>query len=116
MIICIPVTSDGLTDPRWGRAARVAVASVAADGAIAEWREFDVAWDVLHDERTEGAHHARVARFLQDHRVEVVVADHMGPGMSRMLAAMGIHVVLGAGGNARTAVQACAAAVTAQGD
>ena len=61
-------------------------------------------WDTLHDEGTEGAHHAWVARFLNDHRVEVVIAEHMGPGMTRMLTTMGIHVVLGAGGDAGTAI------------
>jgi hypothetical protein len=60
MIVCVPVTVDGLVAPRWGRARRVAVAVVDGDRII-DWREAEVAWDVLHDEGTEGAHHARVA-------------------------------------------------------
>jgi predicted Fe-Mo cluster-binding NifX family protein len=105
MILCIPVTPDGMTAPGWGRTHRVAVAN-ASGSDVSEWREFDVGWDTSHDEGTEGAHHARVARFLIDHHVDVVVAEHMGPGMTRMLTTMGIRVWLGADGEARAAVLA----------
>lgn len=105
MIVCIPVAGDGSTAATWGRARRVAVATAAADGDIGGWQEFDVGWDTLHDEGTEGAHHARVARFLIDHRIEAVVAEHMGPGMTRMLTTMGIQVVLAAHGDARETVR-----------
>ncbi len=103
MILCIPVTSDGLTAPGWGRSHRVAVANTS-DGAITDWQEINVGWDVLHDEGTEGAHHARVARFLIDHHIDVVVAEHMGSGMTRMLTTMGIRTSLGAHGDAKAAV------------
>ena len=104
MIVCIPVTADGSVDPRWGRAQRVAVARIDGD-AIASWQEFDVGWGTAHDAGPEGPHHARVARFLQEHGVETVVANHMGDGMREMLAKMGIAVRLGAAGPARAAVQ-----------
>lgn len=107
MVVCVPVMSDGQVDPRWGRAARVAIVEVS-DGALAGWREFDVGWDDLHDVGTEGAHHARIARFLREHGVQVVVADHIGPGMVTMLDRMGLTVRLGAGGDARQAAQAAA--------
>lgn len=100
MIVCIPVDPHGSVGGSWGRAARVAVSRVE-DGAIAAWDEYPVGWDVLHDEGTEGGHHARVARFLQDHAVEMVVAGHMGPPMARMLDRMGIAVRSGASGLAR---------------
>ena len=48
----------------------------------------------------------RVARFLIDHHIDVVVAEHMGPGMTRMLTTMGIRVSLGALGDTRAAVHA----------
>ena len=102
MLVCVPVTTDGQMDPRWGRAASVAVADVR-DGSVTSWRQFDVAWDRLHDETTEGGHHARVARFLQDNGVGVVVAGHMGGEMVHMLERMGIRVQLGADGDARQA-------------
>jgi len=103
MLVCVPVTPDGRVDPRWGRAARVAVADLDG-GRIAGWEEHQVDWDRLHDAGTEGGHHARIARFLVDHRVNVVVAGHMGPPMVQMLGRMGIGVRLDAAGDARLAV------------
>lgn len=105
MLVAVPVTDDGMIDPRWGRAMRVAIADVQA-GAIASWRAFDVRWDEQHDLATEGGHHARVAGFLREHRVEAVVAHHMGPPMLHMLDQMGIRVRLEASGDARQAVVA----------
>lgn len=102
MVVCVPVMKEGLLDPRWGRADRVAIAEVTGDG-IAGWQELDVGWSALHDAGGEGSHHARVARFLQDHHVEAVVANHMGPPMVHMLERMGLKVCLGAVGDAREA-------------
>lgn len=103
MIVCIPLDGSGAVDPRWGRAARVAIAKVEGD-AIVGWEELEVGWDTLHDAGTEARHHARVARFLLDHHVDAVVADHMGAGMLRMLGTMGVTVHLDAVGDARAAV------------
>ncbi|MGE5225823.1 MAG: NifB/NifX family molybdenum-iron cluster-binding protein [Planctomycetaceae bacterium] len=103
MVLCVPVTADGAIDPRWGRADRVAVVETTGD-AIGAWQEFDVGWNAAHDAGGEGAHHARVARFLLEHHVEAVVANHMGPGMLHMVERMGIAVHLGAEGDARAAV------------
>jgi predicted Fe-Mo cluster-binding NifX family protein len=102
-IVCIPVSQDGFVDPRWGRADRVAVAEVTAD-AIQSWHEFDVGWGQLHDSGTEAGHHARIARFLKEHAVGAVVANHMGPPMEHMLGNMGIEVHLGASGRASEAL------------
>lgn len=104
MIICIPITTTHEVDPRWGRADWVALAEVDA-GKIANWREVEVSWSTLHDEGSDGSHHARVVKFLRDNHVDVVVVDHMGDGMTRMLKTMGIPVYLGASGDARTAIQ-----------
>lgn len=105
MVVSIPVTSDGEVGHGWGRARRVAIAEIAGN-SIVSWEEHEVGWDALHDEGTEGGHHARIARFLTDNRVEAVVAEHMGPPMVQMLARMGIRVRLGASGDARQAVLA----------
>ena len=107
MILCVPVTTTGEVDPRWGRAARIAVAEVTG-GQLRRWDEHEVAWDRLHDDGPEGAHHARVARFVQEHRASVVVAGHMGDPMRQMLERMGIGVRLGVSGDARRAVIAAA--------
>jgi predicted Fe-Mo cluster-binding NifX family protein len=104
MKVCVPITADGQVDPRWGRADRVAVAEVA-DGQISDWQEFAVGWGTLHDQGTEGAHHARVARFLLDNKVQAVAVSHVGPGMQRMLGSMAIQVVTGLSGDARSAAR-----------
>jgi predicted Fe-Mo cluster-binding NifX family protein len=99
-IVCVPIGSDCRLGPSWGRADRVAVAIVSDDG-IDDWQEFDVGWGTLHDSGTEGSHHARIARFLLEQSVEAVAAQHMGPGMTHMLAKMGLTVRLGEEGNAK---------------
>jgi predicted Fe-Mo cluster-binding NifX family protein len=105
MIACIPVLPEGEAAAGWGRARRVAVAAVAED-RITAWEEAEVGWDILHDQGTEGSHHALVARFLRDHHVDVVITGHLGPGMERMIGSLGIRLVQGAQGDARGAVLA----------
>ena len=90
--VAVPVTEAGEVGHRWGRAERIAVAATG-EGTELSWTVHEVRWDVLHDEGGEGQHHARVVRFLRDEGVTHVVADHMGAGMARMLATMGIPVV-----------------------
>ncbi len=77
MILCVPMTTMGQGGPRRGRAGRVAVAEVVG-GQMRRWEEYHVAWGRLHD---EGAHHARLARFVHEHHPSVVVAHHMGDSM-----------------------------------
>ncbi len=103
MRVCVPVGEDGQVGHGWGRAHRVAVADVGG-GEVTGWQEYEVAWDQLHDQGTEGSHHARIARFLIEQRIDTVVAGHMGPPMHVMLQKMGLHVLLGASGDARAAV------------
>jgi predicted Fe-Mo cluster-binding NifX family protein len=108
MIVCLPVTADGQVGHSWGRADRVAIADVVESG-ISRWEEFAVGWDQTHDAAGEGQHeqhHQRIARFLIDHEVACVVAEHMGPPMQQMLGQMSIKVTLGASGDARTAAAA----------
>jgi predicted Fe-Mo cluster-binding NifX family protein len=108
MRVCVPVTPHGQVDPRWGRADRVAVATVQ-DGEVMDWQEYDVGWSTLHGERSEGAHHARIVRFLREHEVEAVGAHHVGPGMQRMLETMKVRLVTDLEGDARAAATAAAA-------
>ncbi len=100
--VCVPVTPDGAIDPRWGRAQRVAVATVAGC-EVQDWQEFQVDWDALHNLGSEGAHHARVATFLRDNGIEAIGVNHVGPGMRRMLETMGIRLVTDIAGDAREA-------------
>ncbi len=103
MMMCAPVTSEAMIDHGWGRADRVALAEVV-DGEIVSWKEVEVSWSRLHDEGTPGSHHARVVTFLRDEHVEAVVVNHMGDGMARSLATMGLPVHVGASGDARSAI------------
>ncbi len=105
MIVCVPIDPNGMVDPRWGRADRIVVVDLI-DGEIESWREIDVSWSTLHDSGSPARHHARVARFLKDNSVEMVVADHVGDGMVRMLGTMNVPLALDAAGDARAAVLA----------
>ena len=109
MKIAVPIIHDGSSDPvidhRWGRADWVAIAEVD-NGLIANWQEIEVLWDKAHDEGTDGSHHARISKFLTSNGVTMVVADHVGEGMLRMLDTMKIRIVLDASGSAREAVKA----------
>ena len=107
MIVAIALSLDGAAGQGWGRAPRVAIARVE-DGRIEAWDEHDVRWDVLHDEGSEGGHHARIARFLREHGVELVMAGHMGPPMVRMLDGMNVAVRLGSERDPRAAAIAAA--------
>ena len=111
MRIAIPTTPDRAVDRSWGRASKVTIAQVE-NGALPEWTEFDVRWDEQHDADGEGAHHARIARFLLDEHVDRVAAHHMGQGMTTMLARMGIEADLGVTGDARAVALQIAAAAT----
>lgn len=108
MIVLVNVTPDGQVGGGWGRAPRIAVAEVEG-GAVTAWAEHDVAWDRRHDEGGEGAHHARVVRFVREHGAQVVVTGHMGPPMQNTMGKLGVRLVLGATGDARAAAVAAAA-------
>lgn len=108
MIVMTTLAADGAVGGGLGRASDVALATVT-DGQLRSWNEVHVGWDHLHDEGTEGSHHARIATFLKEHDVAAVVAQHAGPGMQRMLGTMGIRLLLGASGDARQAVLDAAA-------
>lgn len=107
VIIAAAIAPDGTIGHAWGRAETVAVARVA-DGGIVDWQEHSVGWDQSHEQGTHGSHHARVVTFLRDQGVEVVLAQHVGEGMRRMLGSMGLVLVEGAGGDARAAMVAAA--------
>jgi predicted Fe-Mo cluster-binding NifX family protein len=104
MRIAIPVTADGLVDPRFGKTPIIAVAAVT-DGEITDWTTYDVAWDVSHDSGTEGAHHARIVRFMREHEITHVVCMGMGQRMQRTLGKMGIVRMSALMQNARQAVE-----------
>ena len=105
MIIAAAIEADGTIGMAWGKAETVAIARVAR-GRIEAWQEHPVGWQQAHDQGTHGSHHARIAAFLREQRVELVLAHHVGEGMRRMLATMGVTLVDGASGDVRTAMLA----------
>lgn len=104
-IVCIPVADDGQVGHTWGKARTVALAAVQ-DGTITSWRTEIVDWDVSKAQSSEGAHHARVGRFVRDNAVTDVIARHMGDDMQNTLTKLGVRVQQGASGDARAAVTA----------
>lgn len=110
VVVCVPVAPGRVVDHSWGKAQVVATATVHG-GAVTQWTEDAVGWDVQHDVGPHGQHHARIARFLLDKGAHAVVASHMGPPMVTMLGKMGLTVQLGASGDATAAVLAVAAMV-----
>lgn len=107
-IVVVPVTETAEVDHRFGKAPQVAVV-VVEDGAITDWTEYSVGWDVLHDEGEHGTHHARIVRFMHEHEVTDAVAAHMGPPMQNTLGKLGVRLHLDLDGDARKAVLAAVA-------
>ena len=105
MIVAAAVEPDGHLGHSWGKARSVVVARVEGEQVLA-WQVHQVSWDRLHDAGTHGSHHARVVSFLREHRVEAVAVDHVGEGMRRMLASMGVRLVEDVHGPAREALLA----------
>lgn len=88
-----------------GRAHWMGIATVAND-VITSWDEYEVAWDIWHDQGPEGSHHARIVRFLREHGVQAVVTGHAGPPMVNTMLKLGVLPLLGASGSARDAARA----------
>lgn len=94
----------------WGRARTIAIATVSGE-EITDWQEHPVAWDVAHDEGTEGSHHARIVRFLREHHAQAAITGHMGQPMAHTLTKLGVLPLLGGTGDARRAAVVGAAMV-----
>jgi predicted Fe-Mo cluster-binding NifX family protein len=107
VIIAAALAPDGQIGHSWGKAQAVAVGRVEG-AALVAWEVHEVGWDHLHEQGSEGSHHARVVTFLRTHAVEAVLAEHVGAGMRRMLGSMGIRLVEHAQGDARAAMLAAA--------
>ncbi len=110
VVVALPAAPGRRVGPSWGKAPVVALATVR-EGVVVGWEEHEVRWDASHDEGHHGSHHARVVRFLREHGVGAVAADHMGPPMAHTLGRMGVAVLLGATGDGEAAAVAAASRV-----
>lgn len=108
MIVGVTITPDGDVGGGLGRARTMAVADVR-DGEVVTWTEIDVGWGDLHGSGPEGAHHARIVRFLREHGVECVVTSGLGDGMRHTLGKLGVAVRTDLSGDARAAAAAAGA-------
>ena len=101
--VCIPLNADGTIHDRLGQANKVAICRV--DGAaVSDWTEIIVAWDTTYGVDVLGVHHPRVIRFLQENRVDTIVADNVCDIMKSTLPALGITVHAGVTGDARIGI------------
>ena len=108
MIVAINVDGEMVAD-MFGRAHTMAIADIE-QGQIVSWQEEEVGWDIAHDQApSHEAHHARIAKFMKEQHVEVVVTGHIGPPMVHTLGLMGIEMFMGVDGPARQAAVAAVA-------
>ncbi|MDI3297977.1 MAG: NifB/NifX family molybdenum-iron cluster-binding protein [Bacillota bacterium] len=108
MRVALPVDADGQIFPHFGRAPRLAVATLE-EGKVRDWQVLDVDWGSSHDLVPRGEHHRRVFQTLREQGVDLVLAGEMGEGMVRSLSGVGVEVVLGVAGDARSAAESYAA-------
>lgn len=113
MIIATPCTAEGQSAHAWGRAHWIGVAELDDQHELTSFTVHEVRWDELHDEGTEGSHHARIVRFLKEQGIEAVVVDHMGPGMQRVMHTMGIPLLPASPGDAQASIVAAVRAALA---
>jgi predicted Fe-Mo cluster-binding NifX family protein len=110
VVVCLPVAPGRRLGHSWGKAPVVALVTVR-DGSVAGWSEHEVRWDELHGTGHPGSHHARIVRFLREHGVAAVAADHMGEPMVHTLGRLGVVVHLGADHDGEAAAVAAASRV-----
>ncbi len=121
MKVAVAVLPNGNINAHFGRANKLAIATVE-EKQIAGWEEIEVPFASTHGEHNhdhehdhnhnhEHHQHAPVHResikdFLVNHHVNVVLLEHAGPGMQLVQEQTDIKIVVGAQGDAKSAIQA----------
>lgn len=133
MKIAVAVLPNGMVNAHFGRANRVAFA-VVENKEIKEWTEEEAPFAAMHGEEHghhhhdhhdhhhedhhhhdhhhehEAGHRAKhqevIKNYLVEHGVDLLLVDHAGPGLYKVLQETNIQVVTGAKGKAREVVQA----------
>ncbi|MGC8670175.1 MAG: NifB/NifX family molybdenum-iron cluster-binding protein [Candidatus Micrarchaeia archaeon] len=79
-----------------GRAPRVEIIYIKND-KVEKINEIDVKWDESHEKEQEGLHHAAVAKFIMNNKINEVITAGAGPDMHRMLERLGVKIKLANG-------------------
>lgn len=125
MKVAVAVLPNGMVNAHFGRANKLAFATIE-NKQIISWEEVAAPFAETHghdhhhehehgyhhhdhDHNHEhGHHHQAIKNFLVEHQVDLVLLDHAGPGMQKVINETDIKIVIGAKGNAKDAVQALA--------
>ncbi|MFV9510867.1 NifB/NifX family molybdenum-iron cluster-binding protein [Tepidibacillus sp. LV47] len=123
MKVAVAVLPNGMVNTHFGRANRLALATIE-NGQITKWEEVDVPFAQTHGDHDHHhdhhdhhhhhdhehhhhhAHHENIKNWLVEHGIDMVLVDHAGPGMQKVINETNIKVIVGAKGNAREVVQA----------
>lgn len=123
MKVAVAVLPNGMINAHFGRANKLAFATIEND-QITNWQEVDVPFEDTHGDHDHHhdhnhdhehghghhhhspGHHEGIKNFLVDSQVDVVLLDHAGPGMQKVMNETNIKIVVGAKGSAKDSVQA----------
>ncbi|WP_339063671.1 NifB/NifX family molybdenum-iron cluster-binding protein [Tepidibacillus marianensis] len=119
MKVAVAVLPNGMVNAHFGRANKLALATIE-NGQISNWEEIEVPFAETHGDHDHGHdhnhdhhdhhhapdHHEGIKNLLVEQEVDMVLLDHAGPGMQKVINETTIKIVVGAKGNAREVVQA----------
>jgi predicted Fe-Mo cluster-binding NifX family protein len=91
MVICATLVGPNQVGGGLGRTDRVAIARMR-NGSETQVEEHEVRWARLYDQRSATEHHDDIARFLKDHKVEMVVTGHAARDLEQILDDMSIEL------------------------
>jgi len=117
--VAVAVLPNGMVNAHFGRANKLALATVE-NGQISKWEEVEVPFAESHGDHDHHHdhdhhdhehhhapdHHEGIKNFLVEQGVDMVLLDHAGPGMQKVMNETDIKIVVGAKGNAKEVVQA----------
>ena len=124
MRVAVAVLPNGMINAHFGRANTLAIATIE-NKTVANWEEVKVPFEETHGDHGhhdhhhdhdhdhdhhhhhhQPGHHEGIKNLLVAQNVDMVLLDHAGPGMQKVMDETEIKIVVGAKGNAQDAVQA----------
>ena len=120
MIVAVAVLPNGMINAHFGSANKVALVTIENKEVI-KWEEVPVPFakthgedhDHDHDDHDHHHHHHHhgpehnrgIKKFLVENKVDLILLDHEGPSIRKIKQDIELKVVIGAGGNAKEAIQ-----------